>query len=92
MIALILGGLALILGGEKASSGITCLVTFGGMTLVGFVVALCGVVASRQRLLALSPWIGTKNPIVARIVCWIVLLFFVGLAVIVILVAVSARR
>ncbi len=79
-VAAILGGIALIFFGLTASGVVAWLVTVGAASVIGFVVALCGAFASRERLLALAPWIGTKNPVLARVVCWVALLFFLGLA------------
>ena len=75
-----LTGIALLFFGVQGARGVGCLVTFIGLGLVGLIVALRGAFASREQLLHMSDWIGTKNPTAARIVCWLFLVVIFGLA------------
>src|SRR5262249_49945034 len=80
-LAAALGGVAWILWGENAGSGVVCLATCAGLVLSGAIVALRGAFASREHLRAMSGWIGTENPVAARIVCWVALAVILALAV-----------
>jgi hypothetical protein len=51
------------------------MIAFGAFCLSGTVVSARGAFASPEKLLSMSKLIGTKNPVVARITC------FVGLVV-----------
>jgi hypothetical protein len=51
------------------SFGIYLMLAFGVVCLFGSVVSARGAFASREKLLSMSKVIGTKNPVVARIVC-----------------------
>jgi hypothetical protein len=50
--------------------GYFLLLAFTGMCFSGTFVAARGAVASPEQLLSMAKLIGTKNPVVARIVCW----------------------
>ena len=47
------------------------LAAFAVACLIGSVISARGAFASRQMLLSMSKVIGTKNPVVARIVCFV---------------------
>jgi hypothetical protein len=57
------------------------IVGLGIICLMGSWIALKGIRATREQLLELAGVIGTKNPTLARIVCWVsfIPLFFCGL-------------
>jgi len=69
------------------------LAVFAIACLAGSIVSARGAFASREKLLSMSKIIGTKNPVVARIVCYVGLVVCTvvgaGTVILVILAAVS---
>lgn len=77
-----------LLGALEAAVGLVLLLNLWLRLFIG---ALRGAFASEVDLLDMAGWIGSSNPMLARIVCWLSLVVLVGIAVLTVALAVSSE-